>query len=541
MTNTILNMNKTYFLKKNILLILFLIVVEFSLVFFREFYYQNLMAISSWLFAINFSYAAFSINFTFFGTEFSKYKILKNDIKPRQWFNIWLCLVLPLLLPVIYLVNVKYFHFFSLWLLPVVLFSSLDNAWSTWKELNPREYIARSFSNEIFGSYLQKLFTQIEIEVKEFESYIKNEKSDASPFSTFKFSPTSIGLKNEDIWDKLIELLNTARTNQDHITFTKTFNKILELAELSFSTKLGSNDQYNERSGLGTISRKRIQSIVISTYKDDSGGLFTEVISTVLIKEMMSDKCRKNPLSDYSSLASSNLFWLSSRHLEDHSESLPLNVLRCFHSFAELSIKKIKEGNSDMAVVDEHNISSYALYIKSLCQKAIEVREEHFIYRCIEALGFLGCNSAKQDSVPTTLACLESLAQIGRETRANSLNCFDRKCIIPFHSHAEENIGHIATWAVGNNSNAIIFGGIIQAVSRLRGVVCKVDPQKGGNPVFWISEEVKGDKKVPHIESLGGIYGYTGKIDYSDLNNLAEYKLEGFMGEKFYTTPVPIS
>jgi len=33
---------------------------------------------------------------------------------------------------------------------------------------------------------------------------------------------------------------------------------------------------------------------------------------------------------------------------------------------------------------------------------------------------------------------------------------------------------------------------------------------------------------VPHVESLSGMYGYCGEVDYSQQNNLTEYRLLDF-------------
>jgi len=48
----------------------------------------NVQKITPWLLGINFTIAVFSVNFTFFGYQLSKYKAIYSKITSRQWINI---------------------------------------------------------------------------------------------------------------------------------------------------------------------------------------------------------------------------------------------------------------------------------------------------------------------------------------------------------------------------------------------------------------------------------------------------------------------
>jgi hypothetical protein len=86
--------------------------------------------------------------------------------------------------------------------------------------------------------------------------------------------------------------------------------------------------------------------------------------------------------------------------------------------------------------------------IKTLGQEAIIIRNSDFLYRCLDALGWLGCSAVKNNSRDVGLACLQGLIQLGRESRAANLECFWSNCsLLPF-DHAYERIDWMLTWVI---------------------------------------------------------------------------------------------
>ena len=88
----------------------------------------NLEKITPWLLGINFTIAIFSVNFTFFGYQLSKYKAIYSEITKRQWFNITTLLVLPFIPLICFLVVPDYFGRTALWTLPILMFSAIDKS-----------------------------------------------------------------------------------------------------------------------------------------------------------------------------------------------------------------------------------------------------------------------------------------------------------------------------------------------------------------------------------------------------------------------------
>ena len=66
--------------------------------------------ITPWLLGISFTLAIFSINFTFFGHQLSKYKAIYSKVTKRQWLNIGTLMVLPFLPLICFLIIPEIFR-----------------------------------------------------------------------------------------------------------------------------------------------------------------------------------------------------------------------------------------------------------------------------------------------------------------------------------------------------------------------------------------------------------------------------------------------
>lgn len=94
-------------------------------------------------------------------------------------------------------------------------------------------------------------------------------------------------------------------------------------------------------------------------------------------------------------------------------------------------------------------------------------------------------------------------------------------------------MGHILTWLMREldaDGKFPLKSCAEVAYSRIRGKVCVISPKAGLNPFFWIQEEQDESTGLakPYSESLSGMYGYSGSIDYSDVKELKRYRLYDF-------------
>lgn len=506
--------------------------------------------ITPWLLGINFTIAIFSINFTFFGYQLSKYKAIYSEITTRQWFNVVALLTLPLLPIICFLIIPEHFGKIALWVLPILIFSSVDNAILTTRYLSAKKFIEDSISENTISRYLEQLSIEIKSEVEVHQSYLNDGGKYQKPMHAYDFEPSTLGIEPNDIWDSMAIITNLAVENNDYPIFRQSLNAILKLVVRFYSFKFKDADSYKIDAGIKYIARKRLRSIIASVVEKDQSGIFFQSLSSDLCDFLMKDEVLHKPCSDLARSIASDAVWIAKKMLESHSVIEPIKVLNTIHRIAEVNIYEIENAVSEnnLEQLDKYNISAYAYDIKVLGVSALNNGNSHFAYRCMESLSYLGCNSAKLKSTQTVVAVFESIVQLGRLARNLKIGCFWSRCLIPAESHAEEFMGHILTWLVQDiepDGNFFMKGYAEQAYSRIRGVKCSIKPKANSSPCFWIEELEKDGKKIPHIEYESGMYGYGGNSDYSDYSNLKEYVLHGIGSEStsmiFHSTPIPLN
>lgn len=506
--------------------------------------------ITPWLLGINFTIAIFSINFTFFGYQLSKYKAIYSSLTKRQWFNIVTLLVLPFIPLVSFLITPNSFGNIALWILPVLALSSIDNALLTTKYLNPEKYISELTANNAVDKYLETLSEKIIIEVDNHKELLKNREKYQIPIHGYDFEPSTIGLEPNDIWDSITIINNLSVENNDYPVFRRSLTAIFRLVVKFYSFKCKRKDAYKIDGGIRFIARNRLRSLISHIATNDKNGIFLQSLSSELSDLLMRNDLLNNPCSDLTRSIASDSVWVGKKILETHSVIEPIKILNTIHRMAEINVHRMEnEDCSDpMKQLDKYNISAYAYDIKYLGVAALESKNSHFAYRCMESLSYLGCNAAKLKSTQTVVAVLESVVHIGRLARSLKIGCFWSRCLIPAESHAEEFMGHVLTWLVQDidkTGNFFMKGYAEQAYSRLRGVKCAIRPKPNSNPCFWIEELEKNGEKIPHIEYQSGMHGYNGESDYSDYSNLKEYVLHGIRSESdaivFHSSPVPLN
>lgn len=492
----------------------------------------NIDEITSWLLGVNFTVAIFSINFTFFGYQLSKYKAIYSAITKRQWLNIIVLLSLPLLPLISFLVAPEYFEKIALWILPILIFSSIDNAILTTRYLSADKFIENSINDKTIRKYIDALSKEIKLESDEHQRHLDSLNENPMPMHTYRFESSTLGIEPTDLWDSMTIVTNLSVDNNDYPIFRKSLNAILRIVVSFYSFKSAEKDSHKIESGIQNIARKRFRSIIASVAEKDNNGIFLQALSNELCNFLMEDDLFKNPCSDLSRSITSDATWIAKKILESHNVIEPIKALNTIHRIAEINIYEMErtrpENISDE--INKYYISAYAYDIKILGDAALNNGNFHFAYRCMESLSYLGCSAAKLKSKQTVVAAFESIVQMGRLARKLKIGCFWSRCLIPAESHAEEFMGHILTWLIQDIDTAGNFfmkAHAEQAYSRIRGFKCSIKPKANLNPYFWINELKENGEKIPHIEHESGRYGYNGISDYSDFSNLKDYVLYG--------------
>jgi len=512
-------------------------------------YDTNIKAITPWLLGINFTLALFSINFTFFGYQLSKYKTIYHKVTKRQWFNISIILILPFIPLISYLIVPEYFGKIALWMLPVLIFSAIDNALLTTKYLNPQLYLESKTTNRSISKYLLLLSKEVRKETATHQQHLDNRKKIQMPIESYSFEPTTFGLEVDDIWDSVTLVIKLSIENNDYPVFRKTIFAMLELIIASYSFEC--DEDYRVADGIQHIARKRMRSLIKDLINDGGDSIFLASFSNEICNHLNNEKkFIEQPCSDLTRMVVSEIKWTGQKMLEYKTAFEPMKILNTIYGFIEKSIQKLEteEYNNNNSSLDKYNISIYVHEIKSLGISALNCGNAHFGYRCMDYLSYLGCNAAKLKSKQTVVAVIESIVHLGRVARNLKIGCFWDRCLIPAESHAEEFMGHILTWLVqdiDSSGNFYMKGYAEQAYSRLRGVKCLIKPKSNSHPYFWIEEMKAEGKKRPHIEYESGMYGYDGQADYSDFSNLKQYVLDGRGSHStamvFNSEPIPLN
>ena len=83
-------------------------------------------------------------------------------------------------------------------------------------------------------------------------------------------------------------------------------------------------------------------------------------------------------------------------------------------------------------------LTAYVVAPKVLGLAAIDIGRTEFMYRCLDALGWLGCSALQSNNVTIGIECLQGLIQLGRKARAEKLACFWDSCGLSPYDHALE-------------------------------------------------------------------------------------------------------
>jgi hypothetical protein len=445
-------------------------------------------------------------------------------------------MILPFIPLFSFLVVSKYFAHIALWLLPIIAWFSLDNAQLTINYLDPIDYLKRAFSANGIKQYLETLYHAVEKEVTAHKEYIENHKKFQIPSHEWSFSPDILGVPEDDLWDKATVVAKQAFLNNDYPVFMKCIELMMPLLQASYLMQSKSEGDYREIDGVASIAHKRFRGLINWFSQEDKEGSYIEALTNRLCSYLRLPESIADPLGRQTENIMSDVTYLGSVMLGAKQCGEPMKVLNTIHAVLELSVHQIEAdaANGNERVLDKFNIAGYAHLIKSLGSDAILHGNDHFVYRCMETLSYLGCNAAKIGARQTVIASFHCLVQLGRKSRKAGRRCFWSRCIVPLHGHAEEFMGHILTWLVHDlkeDGSFTLKACAEQAYSRIRGVQCEIHTEANAHQKLLIRiqerEEGNPPKKVRHVETLSGMHGY-GEIDYSDFDDETEYTLLDF-------------
>ncbi|CUB03282.1 hypothetical protein [Marinomonas fungiae] len=276
---------------------------------------SDVQKITPWLLGANFTIAIFSINFTFFGYQLSKYKAIYSEISKRQWANIVALLSLPFAPLISYLVIPDYFGIIALLILPVLVFSAIDNASLTDKYISPKFFIDKISRKKVIDRYLIQLSRELEKEVEKHKSYTKDREKYQIPAHGYSFEPTTLGLENEDIWDSITVVVNLSIENNDYPVFRKSLSSVLNTVVAFYSFKTEVDDGCRIDDGVKFIARNRLRSIITNVIEKDKSRMFLQTLSSEFCSFLMKENVINDPCSDLTRSIVSDCIWIGKKCL----------------------------------------------------------------------------------------------------------------------------------------------------------------------------------------------------------------------------------
>lgn len=472
--------------------------------------------ISSFI-SISLTIATFSISFSFLQYQFSPYKTLLKATSKRQLTYSYLTVLLALLPLFTLFFDKQLVPTVSLFVIPILAYMLIFLLILSNEESNPKFLLKRKIQDKAISGFLKMYEKRAEEQI----THLKNlefSKVDETPMHDFGESKYQTVLTKNNPFDFINEVVEISVQNADIDKFESTIEGYLTLVDKVINHKITNKSDF----------KFKIQKLVNNSFEK----------LAVSISEHPNNKNLQNRFLEKVSI------YIKEKALDnEQTKEVYLNIIATLTDFS----KKILEvGNRDGALFivslnrqlahkgiydppkDEENrffelhLPSFPSQIKVIGQKAVELKNSDFLYRCLEELGYLGCSAIKSNHYQVGIECLQSLVQLGREARANNVKCFWRHCMLETIDHADERIWWMLSWVthLDEKSQKQWVETFQTAYSRLRGFKREIEvAEENGKKGFRFK-----DTDEPYKESFSKDKYYR-TVDYSDFNEIKEFKL----------------
>ena len=467
--------------------------------------------------SISLTLATFSISFSFLQYQFSPYKSLLKSVSRRQLNYSYLTIVLALLPLFILFLNKDFVPILSLLVIPILAYMLIFLLVVSAEESNPQYLLINKVKNRNLTRFLKEYEKEKKIQLDELKE-LEFSKVDETPMHDYRKSKyNNIIIKNNP-FDFINEIVAISIINSDADKFESTIKTFLILVDKTISHELVKNSDF--RFTIYKLISNSFERLVITISEQSANktiqNRFLENIGTYLKQKAL--KCEQTNEVYLNMTGLLTIFAV--KILEKGNRDGALFVVSLNRQLAQKGIYDPPKDSQDSFFKLE--LPFYPTQIMTIGQKAVELKNSDFLYRCLEELGYLGCTAIKYDHYQVGIECLQSLVQLGREARANNVKCFWRHCMLESIDHADERIWWMLSWVthLEEKSRKQWIESFETAYSRLRGYKRKIEyVEKNGNYGFQFT-----DSKEPYTESFSKEQ-YMRKVDYSDIKETKEFKL----------------
>jgi hypothetical protein len=465
--------------------------------------------------SISITIATFSISFSLLQYQFSPYKALHRSMSRRQLIFSYLTIFTSLIPLFCLFYNLTYVPLAGLICIPILSYLIILLVVVANEETNPIILVKRKISTKKINQFIENFNLEDKKQIKEI-SELEFSKPDETPMhdygeTNFKlinieenpfsliYNSISITIQNNDI-DKFVACLKMYFEAVDNIKK----NKILEKYNLR-----------NRIEKLLCISFEKICfQVCANAERKDFQNILVGTLCIYIKRKALTNEHNDITSRKFLSIICKNAETL----LEYDNYDDALIIISTLRQICQKGLYNLPKDD----LFFNHRLTLYPGLIKQIGQKAINLKNSDFLFRCLEEIGYLGCTAVKLDNHIIGVSCLDSLVQLGRESRANELKCFWSSCALEPVDHADERIWWMLSWIL--KVDEINHKGWLRsfetAYARLYGKAREIKMEHdNGKAIFDFT-----DSKDPYVERfLNG--NYQGKIDYSNFKELKESRL----------------
>lgn len=317
------------------------------------------------------------------------------------------------------------------------------------QEVTPDRLIKRKINAKNINFFLSDLIKRdnfVDIKAPELEEEV--EKLNA-PLHEMRWRPF-IKIPSNDPFGFLRVMATIAIENRDLNTFEKIIDTAIESFEIADRFFLKELDKDNL---ISTEVRNYPLNEMVNIGLHTCGVKECEVFTERFLNKVGIYVLKKQVLSqhqiDSMLIILAGTFHIGQQILKKDNQSsaiIPVIILR---QFATKNLRKISipiENVDDIYI--NHGLTNCVSFIKKLGEKAIENGKTEFLYRCLDALGWLGCAAARNDERNVGNSCANAIVQLGRISRAKKVECFWERCALAPCDHAFERLEWILSWTV---------------------------------------------------------------------------------------------
>lgn len=476
----------------------------------------------------------FAVNFSFLGYQFSPYRSILKRISESHVLRSGILLAVSLFPLVCYFsldnqITTKVLAT----IIPITVLGGIFLLYTSLQEIEPINILQKIASENAIKVFYREYGTKIFQLQKEIEEWKLSQVTDQPKHEwDSHFDPPS---PEGDPMELVTNLVFVAVQNSDMQRFIAIMTKAIFTMEAGYAF----DSKYLGEKGYRVTSRihfhvssgmKRIARICLDL---DKSGLFCDRLNQILLFEIKKMASRSKQTTELALSLTSIACYLCESLLRERKTTIESTAfISAVRQVAQKGIDdppESKDREKYEKIIFEHTLTSYPSYIKAMGISSITANNSGFLYKCMEALCWLGCSAVRNGNREITKECLRGISYLGRLSKHHKLTCFWSHCAMDPVDHAQENLWWMLTWLPKVQDEFTLKemnNAFEEAYSRITGVIHTItfEVDSENKPIFQIQNSKKPHKVERFTTSVGGI-SHASVIDYSDFGMTKDHVL----------------